>query len=385
MLAEKGLDEQMAKDWAAIREKHTVEEPEPEQVAEAPAETPEAQTADGEATRAEGEAATAPDRTRDETGRFVKEPKAKPEKRAEAAAAPVQEQPTEPEAQAQRDVAKAPSSWKPTARAEWDKLSPAIKAEIHRREADFHTGRSQLLPDAQFGQSIRQQMEPYRLLIEAEGSTPEKAIADLMRTAAVLRIGTPEQKYAAFAQAARQYGIDLAVFAPKPNGDGQAAPQLPQTFRDPRVDQLLGHLQQQDQARQQREQADLEGTVTRWMNATDEKGEPRYPYLGDVINEMSALIPQLKQADPTLTHEAALQAAYERAIWASPEIRPLLQQQQQTALDAQRRTENQQRVANARRGASVNVPRRASTPLPGKPGSLEDTIRNTARELGLIT
>lgn len=380
MLAAKDTDETMAADWAAIREKHAVAEepapvetekpetPEPEKPAE-PLKEPEQETA-----------AQVAERTRDEQGRFQKEAK-KPEVKE---AKPVVQPEETPQPEVQRDLNRAPSTWRPTARAEWGKLPPAIRAEIHKREADFMSGQSQLLPDAKLGESVRRTMQPYQLLIEAEGSTPEKALADIMRTAAVLRIGTPQQKYQAFADAARQYGVDLAVFAQQPQQGQQPGQPQPQ-FRDPRVDQLLGHLQQQDLARVQREQTDLENSVTRWMNETDEKGEPRYPYLGDVINEMSALIPQLKTADPTLTHDGALKAAYERAIWASPEIRALLQQKQQSELDAQRRTDNQTRVASARRAASVNVPRRASTPAPVKPGSLEETITATARELGMIS
>jgi hypothetical protein len=147
---------------------------------------------------------------------------------------------------------------------------------------------------------------------------------------------------------------------------------------------LLAHQQRQDTERQQREQSDLESTVTRWMNEVGADGQPTRPYLSDVINEMSALIPQIKQANPLLTNAQALEEAYTRATWAHPEVRTLLQQKAATDLEATRQAENQTRVREAKRAASVNVPRRASTPTPGKPGSMEETIAATARELGLI-
>jgi hypothetical protein len=150
------------------------------------------------------------------------------------------------------------------------------------------------------------------------------------------------------------------------------------------VDQLLAQQNAERQANAQREQQQMESTVTRWMNENDASGNPKRPYLSDVINEMSALVPQLRSSDPTLTHAQALDAAYDRAIWAHPEIRTLLAQKQQTELDAQRRAENQTRVRDARRSGSVNVPRRGSTPSPGKPGSIDETIRETARALGMI-
>jgi hypothetical protein len=203
-----------------------------------------------------------------------------------------------------------------------------------------------------------------------------------MRTAATFRVGTPQQKLDAFRQIGWQFlGIDVL-----PLIQGQPAKQANgQQFQDPRVDQLLANFQAERTATAQREQQQLESTVTRWMDETDANGEPKRPYLTDVIGEMSALIPEIKSRDTTLTHAQALEQAYERAIWAHPEIRTLLQQKAASELEAKRRTDNQDRVREAKRAASVNVTRRASTPSAGKPGSLEETIAATARELGLIT
>jgi hypothetical protein len=80
-----------------------------------------------------------------------------------------------------------------------------------------------------------------------------------------------------------------------------------------------------------------------------------------------------------------LQRAYEQAIWAHPEIRPILLKEQTDKAEAERRAENPQRGNQAKRASSVNVPRRASTPSPGKPGTIEDTIRETARSLGFFS
>lgn len=240
-------------------------------------------------------------------------------------------------------------------------------------------GQAQLLPDAKLGRSVTDIMAPYRMLIEAEGGTPERAIADLMRTAAIFRVGTPQQKSAALQQIARQFNVEFAQ--PQPVQPGQQ----PQTLQDPRVDQLLAQLNQERQQRQRDEQSGLETAVTSWMGEVDTKGAPVRPYLGDVMNEMSGLVPQIRQGNPSLSHNQVLQEAYDRAIWGNPEIRKLLQQQEAQGNEQARRTENQNRVRDARRAASVNVPRRASTPSAGKPGSLDETLSKTARELGLIT
>jgi hypothetical protein len=273
------------------------------------------------------------------------------------------------------------------ARAEFDKLSPTLKAEIHRREADFQAGQAQLIPDATLGRELRSVIDPYRGMIEAEGGTPARAVADLFRTAAIFRTGGVAQKYQAIAQIANQFGLDLRRFS-APQSQGQPQPgQQPnqQDFRDPRVDQILAAQNLERQQTQQRQQAEMESTVTRWMNENDAQGNPKRPYLQDVINEVAALVPAIRSADSSMTHSQALDAAYDRAIWAHPEIRTLLAQKQQTELDATRRAENQRKVSDARRAGSVNVSRRASIPAAGKPGTLEQTIAATARELGFFT
>jgi hypothetical protein len=378
-LNDKDIDESMAADWAKIQEKYTpeAEDDAPAVEAEAVETIPVSREADGKF-KAKEDVDAKPVKDTKPTPVAAKDLTPAPSKEGVAEATP---EPATDQPQA-RDINRAPSTWKPAARAEFDKLSPAIKAEIHRREADFLNGQAQLAPDATLGKSLRQVIEPYRHMIEGEGGTPERAVADLFRTAAIFRTGTEQQKYQAIAIVANQFGIDLRRFSGQ-----QQEPQSaePQQFRDPRVDQLLAQQNAERQATAQREQQQTESTVTRWMNEQDAQGNPKREYLGDVINEMSALVPQLRQADPTLTHSQALDAAYDRATWAHPEIRALLTQKQQTDLDAQRRTDNQERVRDARRAGSVNVARRGSTPAPGKPGRLEDTIAATARELGLIT
>ena len=388
MLADKTMDEEMAADWAAIKEKHATEAPEPVEVeAEAPAEV-EAEPVKDE-------------RPRDESGKFAKAPKeAKPAKaeaapepaepakepaKAEAAPAPVEAE-AAPQDATQRDVNRPPSTWKPTARSEWEKLPPSVKAEIHRRESDFMNGQSQLLPDAKLGSAIRQVAQPYTALIQAEGSDPQTAFASYLRTSAVFRMGTPQQKLQAIQTIAQTHGIDLSAFAQQQPQQGQPPPQLTQQgqFYDPRVDQILAAQRQQDMERQQAEASAREAVANKFLNEAGTDGKPLRPYVGDVMEQMSALIPVIRAEQPGVSHDKVLQEAYDRSCWANPEIRALLQQAQMSQLETQRRTDNQQRVREARRASSVNVPRRASTPSPAKPGSMDDTIVETARALGLV-
>lgn len=372
-LTDDNINETMAADWAGIREKFKEELP------EAPtaeiAETPEAPEAPPQ------EIPVADGRERNEDGTF--KPKAK-ESAIRPAADPKNVAPSEPVAQepvistkgTPLDLNRAPSSWKPAARADFAKLPENARAEIHRRESESAAGVQQLLPDAQLGRSMREVAAPYKALIDAEaGGKPELAFAELMKTAAILRMGTPQQKRDVVLGVARQYGVDLGL-QPAPQS-GQPQP----NFQDPRVDQLLQHLQTQEQQRQQSEQQQLLDTVTRWVDAKDEAGQAKYPYLNDVQSEMTVLVPMIRQSNPSFSHEQVLQSAYDRAIWANPDVKAALLLAQEPARDAA----NQSRVREAKRAASVNVPRRASQPSPAKPGKMEETLTATARELGLIS
>jgi hypothetical protein len=401
-LADRDTDSTMAADWREISARYAPED-DGETIATDEAAPADESPAEGAAPAEDKAAKLAADKgepekiavARDRDGKFKPKPKEAPA--AAKGATPAADQTATsaatgtdaPAAGAdnalQRDIARPPSTWKPAARAEWDKLTPAIRAEIHRREADFQQGQAQLLPDARLGADIRSTIEPYRMMIEAEGGTPVRAVADLLRTAAIFRVGTEQQKYQAVAQIARQFGIDLRRFAQATGTPAPAGTAPPQPLRDPRVDQLLAREQQAEQRRTAAEQAQVEAATTRWINELDASGNPKREYLGDVMQEMMALVPQIRQADPSLSHSQVLDAAYDRATWAHPEVRTLLAQKQQAELEAQRRAENQSRVRDARRAGSVNVPRRASVPAPVKPGRMEDTIADTARALGLIS
>jgi hypothetical protein len=367
------IDEEIAADWKAIQAKHAA----PEETAAEVATTPEAEEPPPETEK------VTDTKPRDETGKFVKA--AETPKPAETAApTELAKEPEQTQEPVTRDVKRPPSSWKPLAKSMWDKAPPEIQAEVHRREADWLAGQAKLLPDAQLGKTMRSVIQPYQAIIDAEGGTPERAVADLLRTAAMFRMGTPAQKQQALMAIAQQYNVDLSQLngGQQSTQDGQ---QQQAGYRDDRVDKLLADMQREQLTRQQSERQSIEKVAADWIAELDATGKPLRPYVDDVMTEMNALLPQIRAADPSKSHKDVLQEAYERATWAHPEIRTIFQKEQIEQLEAKRRTENQERVNLARKATSVNVPRRGSIPTPAAPGSMDDTIRETARTLGLIT
>lgn len=340
----------------------------------------------GEADDAPAEDAEKPQRVRDESGKFARTEKVEkvnadakiggevPAQDAPESAPPVAAE-TAPVAGTLDPNDRPPSSWKPAAREQWAKLPPDIRAEIQRRETESHQGFQQIKPDVEMGRAMRQVIEPFRAMIEAEGSTPDRAVAGLFRTAALLRTGSPEMKAAEVAKIISGYGIPLDRLNAYLTGEAQpqTAPQ-PQEFRDPRFD---AYLQQQ----QQREMQENENVVNQWLNEVDAQGQPLRKFYNDVAAEMQTLLPAIREQKPGLSKTQILQEAYDRAVWANPDTRALVQSE----LEAKRREENLRKANEAKKAASVNVPRRGHVPSAAPKGSMDDTIRNAARELGFFS
>jgi hypothetical protein len=370
-LTERDVDDDIASDWQAILDKHRGDDDEPDN------------NAGGEGGDQPAATHRAPD------GRFRGRKDAPADSQVSGDGPSAEHRPNEGSPQTdpnrrQWDLTRAPSSWKPAARNEWAKLPETVRQQIYQREEDAHRGAQQLQQTARFGQELQSVIDPHRQMIDMEGGTPQTAVAELLRTAAVLRFGTPQQKYQTFAAVAHRYGINLAAFAPRP-GQQQGQPQQgqPGQYFDPRVDSLLQSLQQREQNQARQVQAETENLALSWMNEADKDGNPVRPYAGDVVDDMTALIPHIQSRNPSWTHPQVMQAAYEQAIWANPEIRAILQAE--AGAGTQTSGENQQRVNGAKRAASVNTPRRASIPTAGPPGSIDDTLRDTARSLGLVS
>lgn len=277
------------------------------------------------------------------------------------------EPPAEPEAAVEvepaltQDIPPPPNSWRKEVAAQWGALPPEVRAEVERREADFHRGIEQYKEAAAFGQAARQMIAPYEATIRSLGLTPDRAVGELLAADHRLRFGQPAEKLAYFSQLAQHYGIDLnQVTQQEP-----AAPLDPQVATLQQQVQALGaYLQQQQMMGQQQERASLDSEISRFA------ADPAHGHFETVRNDMAALI----QAGLAST----LEEAYERAIYANPATRAAVLEQQAKA----QREEAAKKAQAARAAASVNVRSRASVPaeMTGN-GTMEDTIRQTFRRL----
>ena len=285
---------------------------------------------------------SASERVRDEHGRFAK--KDEPEPEATEAPAEVVEEVAEekpPEVPQKRP----PSSWKKDAQAAWETLPEHVKDDVLRRETDFHRGIEQYKVHAQRALAYEQALAPYQDTLKALNVAPEVAIGALFKADSILRNGLPHEKAAYFAQLAQEYGVPL-------DGIEQAPPV------DPAYRALLNEVRQLRQSEQQREQERQRAEMEQ-LNSTISKFAEGKEHFESVRDDMAALLQAGRASD--------LEQAYDMAIWARPDLRSGLLQQQTRAAEEKARAEAQRLKAKT---AAVSV--KGSSPVSGKSANPTD-------------
>jgi hypothetical protein len=278
-------------------------------------------------------------RQRDEQGRFTAAEKA--QARANVAAKVHKEAPVAPE-----DVP-FPASLKKELQDKWGTLPPDVRKAWAEREAEVHKGFTKHDEERVFGKQLRDVITPYEAIIRAEGGTPASAVQSLLNTAYVLRTGTPTQKTELFKQLAMTYQVPIAELFREVQNQPQIHPAIAS------LEQQIAQLKQEREAevaqRQQQEVQQIHGTIDQF------KAEPGHEHFDQVKYAMGVMI-QNGLAD-------GLQDAYDKAVYADPQLRSTLIQSQTG--EAKRAAETAARVAAARKaGSSVS-----GSPGYGTPGT----------------
>ncbi len=289
-----------------------------------------------------------PSRERDEHGRF----KAK----AGEEQPPEEEQPEVEQPQEDTPLAKAPASWTKEAQEAYNALPEQVKAQVHKREEDFHKGIEQYRENAHIGQVLDKEIRPYADLIQQHGTTAQNVVRDLLATQKSLMMGTPEEKASVVARILRDFQVDTEAVNSLLEKPAPAQP-------DPQFSQLS---QEVNGLKEQLQQAQLAPFIEQ-VNAF--AADPQNEHFALVEDDMNALLAQGRAKD--------LRDAYDKAVWANPETRAKLLAKQQE--DERRKAA--EKAAAAKRAGSTNVQRRGTPPVAPATGTIEDTIRSTYRAL----
>lgn len=318
----------------------------------APAETAPAETA-------------APDRPRDEQGRFAEKPKdSAPQAGVKATSAQGQPPSSSPSGAAQvtqtpaaaepKKSIQRPSTWKKDHWEAFDKLAaenPSVAEYILQREGEFARGVSTYKQEWEKAQPLLEAMSPFMPLLQQYGVQPQQWITNLGNAHRMLALGTPQEKAARFVQLAREYQVPLE--------------QLFTLGQDGRlyVNQNFQAQAQVQPFAQQAQAPDIESLIEakltdRWaqeqVNAFASQTD-KYPHYEEVKQTMLGLL-QAGLADD-------LEGAYKAAM-QHPRHFHLYEAQQQQQRESQEREK-----AEAARKAAEAARRKAGSPRSGTPTS----------------
>lgn len=211
---------------------------------------------------------------------------------------PARKLPQDMSASARELAAKLPAEFSPLL-DEWEK-----------RHKETSRVLSETAQDRQFAQATRQSLLEYAPIARANGMDPMTWAGNALQTVAALYAGSPQQKAAVIAQAIALAGVDVESInqaMANPNVQQPRQPQQPQ-FDPTRIKQdIINDLRSE--------------SATHKARAFIESGPE---FLQDVWPDMVAILKASEDRGQPMDYAEA----HQRAIWANPEIRAIVQQRE---------------------------------------------------------
>jgi hypothetical protein len=328
---------------------------------------------------------------------------------------------TEPRARAESQA--APSAWDKVAKAEWANLPEKVKAAVIKREKDVEKGVQSL--KNQYAE-VDQAIAPYQQTIRQFNKTPGQAVGQLFAWFDALA-KDPDQAFPALLQSYRydprrlmaSYGIDLdkviqvhqwmqqqqqGQSQQTQNGQYQQGQPQQEEQISPAVQAYINRLEERlngfqnqvgqtfnglAQNFQEQQQAKTQEMLETWA-----QGKPHFEAVRVMMGHLLTPDPNTGQAAiPLKDGRVDLDAAYDAAVHANPEIRAQVWADQQAQAEAARQAKQaealkaqQDKVSKARRAAGsvtssapgAEVSRRQ---VPSKGLSVRESLKAAIGEL----
>ena len=293
---------------------------------------------------AEGTATPAP-----EDGKTAPEGK----KAAAPAATPAPGTPTPAPAPGTTQL-KAPASWRPEAKAEFDKLPEVIKAEVAKREEDILRGIGEYRAAANFGTAVDKAIQPYVPVLRQYGIDPIRHVGELFDVHQRLALGSPEVKHATLSALAKQFGVTLAPAAGGADDDNPYVDPEVKALRTQMAQlqslqqQLVNQQTSQQQAAAQAQRAAVVETLKSELNTF--AADPEHAFFDEVADDMAMFIQSGRAS--------SLKQAYDLAIRMNPAVSEKDALRKQSATEAAKQKAREAAAAKttaARRATGVNV------------------------------
>jgi hypothetical protein len=289
------------------------------------------------------------ERARDDQGKFAKEKLAKsaPEKAAAADKSPQGDAP-DVSSQTSQPASKPvgpPPGWSAESKAFFESLPPdhPLRQDIDKREEELSNGFKSYSEKTKQYEALEQVLAPARTRFQQFGlKSDAEAVSRLFQWEAAIA----SNPVAAISKLAETYGINLSQFAqqsPAPSDGSQGIPEHLKPVLDEfgqLKQQVTTMLSSQQMAEQQRVSRELE---------TFAKDKPHFEKVRVAMGQMMAA---------GIVAPNDLDGAYQRAIWADPELRDQLLREQDEKRQAEFKRTQAEAAAKAR-AAAVSPPPRA--------------------------
>ena len=232
-------------------------------------------------------------------------------------------------------VFQAPEHWSSDEREAFAALSPEAQELVLQRDKAFQTGYQE---KAQAISAITDALEPWKESLAQRGVTADQAIRALFAAQHTLD-ANPIQ---GILQIARSYGVEdqlKSQFAPQADDDDFSDPEVKALKQE--ISALKNQISQTQQGFQQQSTAAVQRQIEDFSTAKDGSGELLHPHFEKVKADMA----------PYVQNGESMEAAYEKAVWANPEIRSELLAAQQRAQKEKSEQEKVQRVRKAKKAS----------------------------------
>jgi hypothetical protein len=308
---------------------------------------------------------TADGRARDATGRFApkaKEAQAQTKQGGQAVAAPagpggdspsVTGAAPTPPPPVPAEAIKAPVSLTPAEREHFAKAPVEVQKAFARLDREVRQTMQEAAPLRRMKEEVEKAFAPYQQFAQSIGQTPLGLAQQASQVA--LQISTAPAHVAAkvFADLIRSRpDVQLELINGHLDGQPQAQPQQPHI--DPAT--IAAQAEERVWKRLQGERQEREAAKARSM-VEEFASSPEHEFFQDVWPDMAGLIDAAKARNV----ELPLKDAYDRAVWANPELRAILQQRELAKSAATAKAATQRASA-----AGSSIRNQPASPVNGK-------------------
>lgn len=249
---------------------------------------------------------------------------------------------------------------------DWAKTPESVRAHLARRESEMAKGLEQYKTGYNYGKQLNDVLKAYQPLLDAQKVGHADAVKYLMNAHYVMSTGNDADRTKFFAQLMKQYNV-VPEAVTKAFGD--EAPLI-----DPKVSELeqrISAFEMQQKELNARTIAEAKAKVDAEVQAF--ASDPKHPYFNEVADHIALLL-----RDPRIT----LEQAYEQAVWANPLTRAKEQARLHTeATAASKKAAEEEAAKKAAARGTVVKGRDSGRSAPDFIGTLDDTLRDTLKEI----